>query len=256
MQANLLRRGLASWLGSLVFIGLSAAMAFNAHADDSVDDYTQVRAAISQLIPGINEMEIRSSVIKDILEVRSETNVFYVSSDGEFLLNGPLYRLERGENLTEKRLAEHRKTLLKDIPAIQPVEYPADNAQQKITVITDIDCPYCRRLHQDLAEYHAAGLDIDYVMLPRSGKDSPSYQKTVHAICAAQPDMAITAAMNGETPAPAECDHPIDQHMEMARVLGVASTPNIVLPDGTLIRGYKTADELSRMLSLVNQNQD
>lgn len=233
----------------LIISGLFMAVSLNSKAADPANDYAEIRAKISQLIPGLNSMEIKPSRIENMLEVRVGTNVFYVSKDGKFLLNGPLRDLERGENLTEKRLAEYRKTLLKDIPAIQPVEFPAVDGKQKITVITDVDCGYCRRLHQDLDKYHQAGLDIDYVMLPRAGKDSPSYVKTVNAICAAQPGLAITAAMNGETPDPAECDHPIDQHMQMARAMGAASTPNIVLPDGTLIRGYQTAAELSEMIA-------
>jgi thiol:disulfide interchange protein DsbC len=242
------------WSATLMIYGLFMAISLNSNATDSSDNYAEVRAAISQLIPGLNGMEIQPSAIENMLEVRANTRVFYVSSDGGFLLQGPLYALGRGENLTEKRLAEYRKILLKDISAIQPVEYPADNAKQKIIVITDIDCPYCRRLHQELDKYHQIGLDIDYVMLPRSGKDSPSYVKTVNAICAAQPDVAITAAMNGETPASAECDHPIDQHMEMARALGVSSTPSLVLPDGRLIVGYKTAAEISRLLVAASQD--
>ena len=242
------------WSAILMIFGLFMAISLNSSAIDSADDYAEIRAAISRLIPGLNGMEIQPSAIENMLEVRAGTNVFYVSRDGGFLLNGPLRDLERGENLTEKRLAGYRKTMLKDIPAIQPVEYTTDNAKQKIIVVTDIDCPYCRRLHQDLDKYHQAGLDVAYVMLPRSGKDSPSYVKTVNAICAAQPDVAITAAMNGETPVSAECNHPIDQHMEMARAMGATSTPNIVLPDGTLIRGYKTAAELSRLLAATSQD--
>lgn len=233
---------------------LFMAISLNCNATDLTGDYAEIRAAISRLIPGLKQIEIQPSAIEGMLEVRSGTKIYYVSSDGGFLLHGPLYTLERGENLTEIRLAEYRKILLKDIPAIQPVEYPADNAQQTLTVVTDIDCPYCRRLHLELDKYHQAGFDVDYVMLPRSGKNSPSYVKTVNAICAAQPAMAITAAMNGETPAPAECDHPIDQHMQMARALGISSTPSLVLPDGKVMVGYRTATELSRLLSAANQD--
>lgn len=242
------------WFTKLSVLGLLMAISFSSIAADQTDDYAELRAAIGKLIPGASSMDIQPSAIEDMLEVRAGTNVFYVSKDGEFLLNGPLYALKRGENLTEKRQAEYRKTLLKDIAEISPIEYPAENAQRKITVITDIDCPYCRHLHQDLDKYHQAGWDIDYIMLPRSGKDSPSYVKTVNAFCAAQPDVAITAAMNGETPEPASCDHAIDKHMEMARALGASSTPNIVMPDGTLIRGYKTAAELDQFLAASGQD--
>ncbi len=218
------------------------------------DDYAQVRAALNQLLPGLSDFEIRPAAVGNLLEVRADTNVFYVSSDGEFLLNGPLYNLGKSENLTEKRLVEYRKKLLHGIQDIQPIKYPADNGRYRLTVITDIDCPYCRRLHQDLAEYNAAGFDIEYLMLPRSGKDSPSYQKTVHAVCALEPDLAITAAMSGETPEPADCAHSVDQHMAMARSLGANSTPNIVLPDGTLIRGYQTAAQLTKALETISQD--
>lgn len=227
-----------------LFTLLLALLVTNSYADD----YQDIRSALSRLLPGLTDYEIRPAAIDNLLEVRADTSVFYVSSDGEFLLNGPLYRLEQGENLTEKRLALYRKNLVEDIPALMPIEYPASNSRHRVTVITDIDCPYCRQLHQDMDAYHAAGLDIEYLMLPRAGKDSPSYIKTVHAVCAEQPGEAITAAMNGEIPAPANCEHSVDQHMAMARSLGVSSTPNILLVDGTLIRGYKTAAELAQIL--------
>jgi thiol:disulfide interchange protein DsbC len=240
---------------TLIVCGFLMAISPTGNANDPEDNYAEIRAAISKFVPAGTDMEIQPTAMENMLEVLAGSNVFYVSSDGGFLFNGPLYALDRGENLTDKRLAEYRKSLLKDIAAIQPVEYPAGNAKQKITVITDIDCTYCRHLHQEMDKYHQAGLDVEYVMSPRGGKDSASYVKTVNAICAAKPDEAITAAMNGATPVPAQCDHPIDKHMEMARAMGAASTPNIVMPDGTLIRGYKTAAELSRLLAAAGQQQ-
>lgn len=192
---------------TLVIFVLLVAVSLYSYAADPADDYAKLRAAISKSVPGVQDLEIKPSAIENMLEARSGINVFYVSSEGEFLLNGSLYALVRGENLTEKRQAEYRRSLLKDIASIRPIEYPAENTKQKIIVVADIDCPYCRRLHQDLDKYHQAGLDINYVMLPRSGKDSPSYVKTVNAVCAAQPDVVITAAMQAETPAPAACDH-------------------------------------------------
>ncbi len=221
-----------------------------AYADD---DYLQVRSAISRLLPGLTDVDIRPAAIEGLLEVRADSSVFYVSGDGEFLLNGPLYGLQQGENYTEKRLAEYRKELLDNIPAIQPIEYHSDSGRHRITVVTDIDCPYCRRMHQDMPDYNAAGLDIDYLMMPRAGKDSASYVKTVNAVCAARPDQAITSAMSGINPEPADCQHQIDQHMAMARSLGVNSTPNIVLPDGTLIRGYQTVEQLNGLLEKNGQ---
>ena len=120
-----------------------------------------------------------------------------------------------------------------------------------MTIVTDIDCPYCRRLHNDMEAYNAAGFDVSYVMLPRAGRDSGSYRKTVAAACGAPPEAAITAAMNGETPSSPPCDHPIDEHMQLARELGVTSTPTIVLEDGRIVLGQKSPADL---LSAIGAN--
>ena len=81
-------------------------------------------------------------------------------------------------------------------------------------------------------------------MLPRSGKGSASYRKTVNAACAENPEAAITAAMAGAEPAARACDHPIDDHLALARQLNVSSTPSIVLPDGRLMLGQQSPGAL------------
>lgn len=228
----------------LLFILFTATI-----TDALASEYAKAEATLEGLFPPDTHLDIRPSAVPDVLEVRSGLQVLYITTDGEFVFNGPLFAMDQKKNLSEVRLAEYRRELLDDVSALDTIEYPAPNGTQAITVITDIDCPYCRRLHQDMNSYHAAGIDISYVMLPRAGKGSESYQKTRHAMCAEQPAIAITSAMNGQTPAAAECDDVLDQHMDMALRLGVGSTPNILLPDGTLIPGYKSAGELALLLN-------
>ena len=38
-----------------------------------------------------------------------------------------------------------------------------------VTVFTDVDCPYCARLHDRVAEYNALGIEIRYLAFPRAG---------------------------------------------------------------------------------------
>lgn len=116
---------------TLVIFVLLVAVSLYSYAADPADDYAKLRAAISKSVPGVQDLEIKPSAIENMLEARSGINVFYVSSEGEFLLNGSLYALVRGENLTEKRQAEYRRSLLKDIASIRPIEYPAENTSRK-----------------------------------------------------------------------------------------------------------------------------
>lgn len=211
------------------------------------DDQTAVIETLGRLLPGQTVDAISPSPIEGVTEVTVGVNVFYVSVDGEYVLRGPLLSAN-GTNLTESREAEARTRLLRKASDTPTFRYPATPVKHAVTVVTDIDCPYCRKLHNELDGYKEAGIDVTYVMLPRSGKNSASYRKTVSAACAADPEAAITSAMNGESVADATCDHPIDEHMALARRLGVNSTPTLVLDDGRIVLGYRTAKGLQPLL--------
>ncbi len=202
-------------------------------------DRTAVDAAIRDALPEMAGAVIEPSPVPDISAVTVGTRVFYVTNDGRYVFGGPLIASADRSNLTEARVATARRDLLAARSDMPTFRYPADPATYRVTVFTDIDCPYCRRLHNDLPDYARAGIDVTYVMLPRSGKGSASYRKTVNAACAEDPEAAITAAMAGGEPPARSCEHPIDEHLALARQLNVSSTPSIVLPDGRLVLGHQ-----------------
>lgn len=205
------------------------------------------RAAIEALVPDAAEIRVVPSPLPGISEVVVDLTVFYVSNDGRYILGGPLVRTADQRNLTEPRVAAARAELLGAQSEVRTFDYPAPAPAQTLTIVTDIDCPYCRRLHNDMDGYNAAGFDVRYIMLPRAGRDSASYRKAVYAACADDPEAAMTDAMNGKTPPEADCDHPIDRHMEIAQQLRIGSTPSIVFEDGRLLRGLRSPAELKAL---------
>lgn len=209
-----------------------------------------ILSALKRLQPTAKDVQIFPSPIEGVSEVSIGTQILYVSNDGSFALGGPLIDMNTGSNLTEKSLASARKTLLEESNA-SPFIYAANEAVHTITVFTDIDCPHCRRLHNELPKLQERGIDVRYIMLPRSGKGSPSYLKTVSAACAKDPEAAITDAMNGTQPNTATCDHPIDDHMALSRALNIKSTPSIVLGDGSLSLGFRSAPALLQLIEAL-----
>ncbi len=207
-----------------------------------------VRDAIERLQPNAKDVRIQPSPIPGVSEVAIGLQVLYVSNDGAFALGGPLLGLKDGTNLTEQRLATARAEVLSAAGDVPVFHYPATKAKHAVTVFTDIDCPHCRRMHNELPAMQAAGIDVTYVLLPRAGKGSPSYQKSISAACAEDPEASITAAMAGQQPQANICEHPIDQHLDLSRQLNVRSTPSIVLEDGQLVLGYHTADGLLKVI--------
>ena len=67
-----------------------------------------------------------------------------------------------------------------------------------ITVFTDIDCGYCRKLHSQMAEYNRLGIRVRYLFYPRSGPDTESWHKAEAVWCSANRNDALTRAKKGE----------------------------------------------------------
>jgi thiol:disulfide interchange protein DsbC len=59
-----------------------------------------------------------------------------------------------------------------------------------------------------------------------------------------------TAFLGGELPAPGLNDPvgPVDETLRLGGMIGISSTPTLVLPDGRVIPGAKSAPELKRLM--------
>jgi thiol:disulfide interchange protein DsbC len=117
--------------------------------------------------------------------------------------------------------------------------------ERYITVFTDIDCGYCRKLHfETIPKLVDAGVKIRYLLWPRAGLESESYDKAVSAYCSDDPVQALTDAKAGKDIEPIVCENPVAEHFKIGIDGGVRGTPNIVLDNGTIIPGYVPAERI------------
>lgn len=168
------------------------------------------------------------------------------------MLRGDLLSLSDQRNLTEEAQQSFRVSVLKRLSEKDTINFVPEKAKPShtITVFTDVDCPYCHQMHQMVPKLLEAGIAVRYVMYPRAGIDSPSYQKTVHAWCQRANKAELDQLMKGGA-APTKlttCAHPIKQQFELANELGLQGTPSIILADGRLIPGLAPFDELVRVV--------
>lgn len=208
-------------------------------------DIEQVRRAVGQLVSSDIE-SIKPSGIPSLYEVVVGAEIFYVTGDGRHLLHGDLYDVAHQKNITEETRSKGRIKALATVDPATMIVFGPEDAKYKVTVFTDIDCGYCRKLHKEIAEYNKLGIAIRYMAFPRSGKDTESYYKAVAAWCSADRKAALTASKAGQNlpKASADCKHPVDQHLKVARMVGVDGTPTILLDDGSVIPGYVPAERL------------
>jgi thiol:disulfide interchange protein DsbC len=182
------------------------------------------------------------------------TKVYFATHDGRYLFGGPIIDTEQRKNIVSLQENQLRKTYLSSLPEEVFVSYPSSTENKhKITVITDIDCPYCRKFHGHMKSLNQRGVSVNYVMLPRSGVGSASHVKTVAALCSDNPADSITNAMQNENLAPHECESNVmNQHLDIVRDLKITSTPTIILPNGQLKLGLVSPDQLLALIEATN----
>ena len=180
--------------------------------------------------------------------------VIYSDAKGEYFLLGQLYQLSDDKgfvNLSELKANEQRKIALAKVPDADKVIYKAQGDEKSIiSVFTDVDCPYCRKLHQEVPALQKMGITVEYLAFPRQGPGTPAFKKMENIWCSADRLEAMTMSKKGgEVDAPA-CDNPVLQQFELGQKVGVTGTPAIVTQEGRLIPGYMPADKLAAMLGI------
>jgi thiol:disulfide interchange protein DsbC len=208
-----------------------------------------IRAELASKIPGAKPEELRPSPIPGVYELMRGTDIAYVSTDGKYVITGDIYDMVSNDNITESRRRNVRLKLLKTLPESEMLVFSPRDPKQTITVFTDIDCGYCRKLHSQIAEYNKLGIRVRYLFYPRSGPDTESWTKAVEVWCSANRNEALTRAKRGEALKTKPCaKSPVQRHYELGQEFALRGTPAIITPDGELLPGFVEPGPLAQHL--------
>lgn len=230
---------------SLVF----AADKPNASSPQSEKEMKNISLKMVKVLGGKSPTRIERSVVTGLYEVFVGPKLFYITPDAKYIVQGNVMDLDTMEDVTEPRMATARLKAIESVGEDSMLVYPPKGeTKHTVTVFTDIDCPYCKKLHSEVPAMNDAHIKVRYLLMPRAGKDTPSYQKAVSAWCGENPQKAYTDSINGEFVEQKTCTNPVDKHMTLATEMSIAGTPAIILESGTMIPGYVPASRLIEML--------
>jgi thiol:disulfide interchange protein DsbC len=231
-----------AWILLLALV--SATASFTVGAKDP-------RAEIAAKIPGgAKAEELKESPIPGVYELARGTDIAYVSADGKYAIAGDLYEMESSTNLTEKSRRSERVKLLASMPESQMVVFAPKDTKYTVSVFTDIDCNFCRKLHSQMAEYNRMGVKVRYLFYPRSGPNTESWTKAEEVWCSNNKGDAMTRAKRGEAVRAAKsCStSPVARQYELGNEVGVRGTPAILLENGEMLPGYLPPQQLLKHL--------
>ncbi len=214
----------------------------------AADDYGIIEERIRTLAPTARSIAISETPIDGILQVQINGDIVYTSADGKYMFQGRIIDLDTREDLTEAAKAGLRLERMGDIDPSGQITFSPEDPVYDLTVFTDIDCGYCRKLHAQIDEYNKQGIAIHYMSFPRAGIGSRSYEKAVAVWCADDQQTALTQAKLGNEPEPLQCDNPVAEQYQLGIDLGVTGTPALLTSSGQLIPGYVPPDQLRERL--------
>ena len=233
-----------------VFTALFAAFGSAVSFADQKIDIEKVRVELQKMIPQAASAEIVASPVEGVYRLQLQGNYAFAYVAGDYVLIGDLYDIKSQVNLGDQASSERMASLLKDVPTSKMIIYGPENPKRYMTVFTDIDCGYCRKLHNEVPELNAAGIEVRYLAFPRAGIGSASHKKYVSVWCSDDQQTALTSAKAGATIAAASCDNPIEETYKLGKQLGVKGTPTIIFDDGTVAPGYVPSATLIETLGL------
>lgn len=203
---------------------------------------------LKPFFPTITTENIKNSELDGFYEVvltNPEIDVLYISLDGRYVIQGAITDIELMTNLSTKRINAERINILNSIDENNKIVFKAENEQHIVHVFTDVDCPYCAKLHSNMKGMNALGITVKYLAAPIE-QLHPNAQSAMEKIWCAE-DTAIAMhnyKTNRYLPNSSDCINPVEEQLAISKQLGVNGTPSIFLENGSNVPGYQEPNEL------------
>ena len=212
------------------------------------EDGKKIKAMLAKQMPDLKVTEINKTPLDGLYEVIMPPQILYVSRDAKYVVSGNIINAETGQNLTMPQRDKVRAQAVNLLGEESMIVFAPKKVKHTVTVFTDIDCGYCRKLHKEMAQYNKLGIKVRYAAFPRAGIGSDAFKKAVNVWCADDRNAAMTKSKNGQSVPDKECKNPILAHYKLGEKIGVQGTPAIVLENGQMVPGYVPADRLFKGL--------
>lgn len=198
-----------------------------------------VRAALKKIDPRLVPDRVGPAPMPGFQEAIVGGRVVYFSDDGRYMLQGLLFDIEKKKDLTQIGLSGLRHDELAKVPVSDRIVFaPVGPRKHTITVFTDIECGFCRKMHSEMGEYNKLGIAIEYLAFPRAGLTSADALAMESVWCSADRRKAMTDAKNGLAVPPKRCTNPVAAQYKLGQRIGLEGTPMAINEDGIALPGY------------------
>ena len=221
-------------------------------------DVSVVVNKLKPFFPEIKAENISPSQLEGYYEVILTDpfiDVMYISTDGKYVIQGAVTDLELMTNISTNRINSIKLNILESISDSDKIVFKAKEEKYVINVFTDVDCPYCAKLHANMRQMNDLGITVKYLASPLE-QLHPNAQSAMEKIwCAEDRELAMHNYKSKRyLPDSPDCINPVSDQLAISKQLGVNGTPSIFFENGTNLPGYLPPNDiLNRILQTVAQ---
>ena len=213
-------------------------------------DSAVVKALQANLKASGIEENILSAVPTDMKDIywvtASGLPSFFTDKSGKHIIQGQIIAVgaEAPVDISGALVAKTAQEALKAVDKKDMIIYPAKGETKSVVYsFTDADCPYCTKLHEEIDDINARGIEVRYLAWPRSEGSIPKMEAIW---CSEDRIAAMNQAKMGANVQAPSCNSPVKSQIELGMALGVRGTPAIFTESGQQIGGYLPAAQLAQ----------
>lgn len=258
MRTLLFRLFLTALLLAAGETGASAFMKEGCGTGECRDCHTLNREEAGKILGGLvdNVLNVEMSPVQGlwVVDIRKNGRKFpiYLDFSKNFLISGQVLRLSTKEDITGARFASLNAVTanISEIPLEDALVVGNPAAKRKVIVFSDPDCHYCGKLHAEMKTVVGKDPDVAFFIKLYSRSNSPAVNEKAKAVICSKSLAMLEDAYAGKHIPPAVCKtNTTGETFKLAEKLNIQGTPALVLPDGRIVGGYRTADALLKLLA-------
>jgi thiol:disulfide interchange protein DsbC len=182
--------------------------------------------------------------------------IVYLDFSKKYLIVGNVIDIVEKKSLTESAMEEQRQIDINKISIKDALIMGNKSGAKKLYIFSDPECPYCYKLHQELEKLIKEDKQVvAYIILFGLDIHPNAQWKSESIICKSKENMEealkmLEMSLQGKELPKINCGkNYADSNKKQANSLGISGTPTIVLPSGKVISGYRTKDDLKKLLN-------
>lgn len=178
-----------------------------------------------------------------------KNKIIYTNEAGNRFIIGHIYDTKTNTDLTQQKINQLSKMDFNSLPFEQSFTVKKGDGSREFAVFTDVDCPYCRKLEQELQKLDNYKMHV-FLFPLNNHKEAKNRSEAIWC----SKDKAkvfqeyMASGLLGSTDR--SCDvSVIEKNVRFGFENGVSGTPNLIGKNGVVVPGFMPAPKLDAWLN-------